>query len=255
MESSSRVFEKKISVIIPAHNEEHYIGNALTALAQQTFPRQDFEIIVVDNASTDRTSEVAKAGGADTILLESRKGTNQARQTGLENSVGEIVAFLDADCIPEQWWLERLHKKLNKNKNHCAAVAGSYMFSWQEGETFFICQLLYQWIVLPAVSSVVGHIFKRGGVLYGGNFATFREHFEKVEGIDTSFAFFGDDASIAKRLGQIAPVEFDPSLYVASSARRFNRDGVWKTNWEYTKNYFKVMFQPYDHPRKKSSTS
>ena len=86
-------------------------------------------------------------------------------------------------------------------------------------------------------------------------YATFHEHFEKVEGIDTSFVFFGDDASIAKRLGQIAPVEFDPSLYVASSARRFNRDGVWKTNWEYTKNYFKVMFQPYDHPRQKSKTS
>src|SRR3989338_7638921 len=47
----ARIFAKKISVIIPAHNEELYIGNALHALAKQTFPRKDFEIIVVDNAS------------------------------------------------------------------------------------------------------------------------------------------------------------------------------------------------------------
>ncbi len=240
---SSRVFAKKISVIIPAYNEELYLGNALRALRKQTFPRKDFEIIVVDNASTDRTSDIARENGADTIVFEQHKGTNRARQTGLEASEGEIVAFLDADCIPESWWLERLYKKLRKNKHHRAAVAGSYMFHWNEGETFFIAQLLYQWIVLPTVNSLVGHVFRRGGVLYGGNFATFREHFDRVKGIDTSYVFFGDDASIARRLGQIAPVEFDPSLYVASSARRFLRDGVWKTNWEYAKNYLKVMLR------------
>ena len=117
------------------------------------------------------------------------------------------------------------------------------MFSWEEGETFFIGQLLYQWTVMPALASVMGNIFRKGGVLYGGNFATFHKYLKQVEGIDTSFTFFGDDASIAKRLGQIGPIEFDPSLYVASSTRRFQREGMLKTNWEYTKNYFKVMFE------------
>jgi len=236
-------YPKKISVIIPAYNEEQYLANALCALEQQTFPRHDFEVIVVDNASTDRTYDIANLYGADVVLKELRKGTNRARQTGLEHSQGEIVAFLDADCVPEKWWLERIHRRLHKKHNRCAAIAGSYMFNWDAGETFFIGQLLYQWVVLPPFSSLMGYVFRRGGILYGGNFATFRKHFEAVQGIDTSFTFFGDDASIARRLGKLGPVEFDPTLYVASSTRRFTRDGIFKTNWEYTKNYFKVMME------------
>lgn len=240
-QEETRIYTKKISVIIPAYNEEQYLGAALQALEKQEYSREDFEIIVVDNASTDRTSDIAKEAGADLVIFEPQKGTNRARQSGLEKSNGEIVAFLDADCVPEPWWLGRIEKKLKKNT--CSAIAGSYMFSWEEGETFFIAQLLYQWTVMPALASVMGRIFRKGGVLYGGNFATLHKHLTQVRGIDTSFTFFGDDASIAKRLGKIGPVEFDPSLYVASSTRRFQREGILKTNWEYTKNYFRVMFE------------
>lgn len=235
--------QKKISVVIPAYNEEHYIGDALTALSHQTFSRDAFEIIVVDNASTDRTSEVAHAYGADKIILELRKGTNRARQTGLEQSTGEIVAFLDADCIAPKNWLSKIHSKLHARKDTCVAIAGAYIFNWEKDEsTLAIMEKMYQWIVMPAMSEVMGKIFKRGGVIIGGNFASFRENFLKTNGFDTSYTFFGDDASIARRLGELGYIKFDPSLTVVSSTRRFKREGLLRTNIEYAKNYFKVMF-------------
>ena len=80
---------KKISVIIPRLQRGGLPPKALEALARQTFPRESFEIIVVDNASTDATCEVARAHGADRVVTEHKRGTNQARQRGLEESRGK----------------------------------------------------------------------------------------------------------------------------------------------------------------------
>lgn len=240
MEKTSK-HAKKISVVIPAYNEEWYVRFALKSLRKQTIARKDFEIIVVDNASTDRTSGVAKAYGADIVISEPRQGTNFARRAGYCASNGEIVAFLDADCIAPPRWLERIIKKLHQKKETHSAIAGTYQFSADFPEPFDFIVTVYNWIVLTTMNEVMGKLLKRGGVVIGGNFASFREHFEQVEIIDTSFTFFGDDANIARNFGQIAPIYFDPGLAVVSSARRFMRDGIIKTNWEYTKNYFKVM--------------
>lgn len=234
---------KKISVIIPAYNEERYIKKTLSALKQQTIPQEYIEIIVVNNASTDRTAEIARESGADSIIDEPRKGTNLARQAGLSRATGDIIAFLDADCIPPSWWLEKIHEKLHENKESFVALAGSYKYTEDITEPLFIFEQLYSWVVLPTLNSLVGKIFKKGGVIIGGNFAAFRETFEKVNGIDTSFTFFGDDASIARTFGTLGPVHFDPTLYVHTSTRRFEREGLLKTNWEYAVNYFKVMMK------------
>lgn len=232
---------KKISVVIPAYNEEQHLPLALQALAEQTFPRKDFEIIVVDNASTDRTSICAKINGADLIVHETRKGTNFARQAGLTASRGRIVAFLDADCVPPSDWLQRIHHTLHSRKHPCVAIAGAYVFYSNMTNSFYIMQEVYRWIIMPALGSVMGKVFKRGGVVIGGNFAVLRKHLLKIGGFDTAYTFFGDDASIARRLGALGYVHYEPRLYVITSDRRFKREGLIKTNWEYAKNYFKVM--------------
>ena len=234
---------KKISVIIPAYNEEAFLPESLAALAAQTFPRDEFEIVVVDNNSTDRTSAVAAEHGADKVILELKQGTNQARQAGLHASEGRIVAFLDADCVPPTDWLERLHTILHENKGEIVAVAGSYKFDAKAGSPLFVFDGLYRWAILPAMGSVMGKVFKRGGVLIGGNFATFKKHLEKINGLDTSKVFFGDDAKIARDLGKIGYVKFEPRLYVHSSPRRFDREGLVMTNLRYTMHYFKVMME------------
>ena len=234
---------KKISVIIPAYNEERYIQKTLSALQVQTFDRNLIEIIVVNNASTDDTARLARESGADAVIDEPQQGTNRARQTGLEYARGDIVAFLDADCVPPPWWLEKIYEKLHENKESFVGLAGSYKYAEDSSEPLYIFEQLYSWLVLPTLNSVVGKVFKKGGVIIGGNFAAFRETFKKVNGIDTSFTFFGDDASIARTLGALGHVQFDPTLYVRTSTRRFEREGLIKTNWEYAVNYFKVMMK------------
>lgn len=241
---------KKISVIIPAYNEQEYLAACLDALAHQTFPRKDFEIIVVDNNSTDTTSEIARTHGADHVILETRKGTNQARQTGFEHASGRVIAFLDADCVPPDFWLERIYIQLHQKPSgiqgkfgKLVGVAGPYDFQVDRGSPLYALEKLYSWAVLPTMASVMGRVFKRGGAFMGGNFATFKKHLDKINGLDTSKVFFGDDAKIARDLGKLGYVKFDPKLYVYSSPRRFEREGLVMTNLRYTKHYFKVMME------------
>ena len=86
-----------ISVIIPAHNEEKYIGQAIESIKGQDFSLP-YEIIVVDNASEDKTSEIAERLSVK-VVRESKLGLTWARERGYKESQGEILAYLDADSI------------------------------------------------------------------------------------------------------------------------------------------------------------
>ena len=90
----------KYSIIIPTLNEEAYIEKTIYALKHLNYPKEDFEIIVVDNGSQDRTVERANCAGANLVLYEEKRGTNMARNKGIENSSGEILVFVDADTEP-----------------------------------------------------------------------------------------------------------------------------------------------------------
>ena len=169
-----------VSIVIPAWNEEEYIAHTLEALRNQTFPRKHTEIIVVDNASTDRTAELARIYGADKVVSESRKGTNFARQRGIDESAGDIVAFLDADCVPPSEWVEKMYVKLSSRQNRCAAIAGSYIFCVNPIDSLFLGQEIYRWLVMPTMATLFGRMLGKGGVLIGGNFASFRENFQKL---------------------------------------------------------------------------
>ncbi|MFO0703569.1 MAG: glycosyltransferase [Patescibacteria group bacterium] len=99
--------EIKVSVVIPAYNEESYIGKTLESLQKQTVKPD--EIIVVDNASTDKTSDIAKSYGAR-VICEPRSGTSFARKTGFDAASFEVIARTDADTIPDKKWIENIKK-------------------------------------------------------------------------------------------------------------------------------------------------
>jgi len=96
---------KKVSVVIPAYNEESYIGACLNSLANQTLDRRDYEIVVVDGGSEDETVDIAREY-ADNVIIQHSKGVGGARNDGVEVSSGEIVAMTDADIILPCNWLE-----------------------------------------------------------------------------------------------------------------------------------------------------
>jgi len=95
-----------VSVIIPALNEETNIARCLNSLNNQDCCNIDLEIIVVDNASTDKTAEIAQRLGAK-VLFKKNGTIASLRNHGAESSAGEYLAFLDADCIPPGDWLSR----------------------------------------------------------------------------------------------------------------------------------------------------
>ena len=227
----------KFSVVIPALNEEQYIGEAVEALCRQDIPRDQYEIIVVDNGSQDATGQVALVFGADKVVVERTKGTNIARQRGIDESRGEIIAFLDADCVAPTDWLSQIgHLFSNKD---IAAVSGPCVFGTAEDKFYTIFP------ALEKVIDVAEIVFdKKAGLLLGGNFAIKRDTLDKI-GKLPPVEFFGDDASLAMVISRKAgKVLFDKRLIVKSSPRRFKEKGtinvVSKYAWHYIKSYFET---------------
>ncbi len=98
--------EPIVSVVIPAYNAAATIGEALKALRAQAGAPQ-FELIVVDNGSTDATGAVSRSLGA-AVLVETTRGPSAARNRGLRAARGSIVAHLDADTVPSRRWLREM---------------------------------------------------------------------------------------------------------------------------------------------------
>jgi glycosyltransferase involved in cell wall biosynthesis len=96
------------SVVVPAYQAADVIGNCVRALHIQTIPRERYEIIVVDDASTDGTEAAAREAGADQVLSCPHGGPATARNAGIEAARGKIVLFTDADCEPSSEWIERM---------------------------------------------------------------------------------------------------------------------------------------------------
>ncbi len=115
----TRIIEKRlakleavtmISVVIPAYNEEHYLGACLAALNEQN-TTTDFEIIVVNNASTDHTRQVALEHTTKNnlrIIDEPQKGRGAARSTGFAAAQGSIILSTDADAIVPSNWVDKM---------------------------------------------------------------------------------------------------------------------------------------------------
>ena len=108
--------EPKISVIIPTHNSEKTIENCVQSVVTQNFPRNEYEIIIVDDGSKDNTVNLAKKAGADSVIVTEACFQGAARNLGAKKARGNFLAFIDSDCTAREGWLESLSKELEKNK-------------------------------------------------------------------------------------------------------------------------------------------
>jgi glycosyltransferase involved in cell wall biosynthesis len=101
------VSEPEVSVVVPAHNAAALVPRLLAALDRTTFGGA-WEVIVVDDASTDATADLAAELGARVVRLESQSGPARARNAGIAAARGALIAFTDADCEPSPEWLSAL---------------------------------------------------------------------------------------------------------------------------------------------------
>jgi glycosyltransferase involved in cell wall biosynthesis len=229
--------ENKISLVIPAYNEEKYIGACLEH-ALKNGGKNLFEIIVIDNASTDQTKLVAEKYPGVKVIRENTKGLTYARQRGLLEARGDILAYIDADTRMPEGWAKIVLEEFGKNLD-LACLSGPYKYYdlplWEQ----FLVKI-YWYILAYPLYLIFGYM------AIGGNFAIRKTVLEKMNGFDTSIQFYGEDTNIARRAHKFGKVKFKTSFFMNTSGRRLDGQGLFKTAIIYSVNFFSeaVMRRP-----------
>jgi len=201
----------RFSVVIPAYNEAEFLGSCLDSLLAQDF-RDSYEIIVVDNNSTDATADVARSYGV-IVVHEPKPGVCSARQCGTAAARGEIIVSTDADTSFASDWLSRIDRAFRDDPAR-VAVAGPCRFAdppwWGRVYT----------AVLFTVVSLVARL--TGRILYvtATNIAFRRSAWP---GYDTEATQGGDELDLLRRLRSRGPVAFVLSNPTFTSSRRLHR--------------------------------
>jgi glycosyltransferase involved in cell wall biosynthesis len=202
-----------ISIVIPAYNEEANILRCLDAFTKQTV-KEEFEVIIVDNNSTDKTSKIASGYKNKLnlkIFLENKKGRGAARARGFKEARGSIIFSTDADTIVPVEWIERFEKRLNKN---IGAVTGSCRISDCAPITNFIFNI-FQPLSMRVYRTFFGHYW-----LSGFSFAVKKDIYEKSGGFN-DLLNAQEDIDLSFKVSKLTNIEFISDLPVEFSGRRF----------------------------------
>ncbi|GAB5601738.1 glycosyltransferase family A protein [Thermus sp. FJN-A] len=209
----------RISVVIPAHNEEATLPACLEALRAQTLP--PLEVLVVDNASTDRTREVAEAFGVRVVYCGQR-GVAHARQAGLLAARGEWVAMTDADSLPTPAWLQALARRAEG----AVAVYGPLRFFGVSPIEAAFSEWGYR-----AFLNLMALLGRPN--LAGANMMVRKEAALKVGGFPPVEA--REDVLLGWKLKALGPVRYAPEALVLTSARRL-KGGWMRFLWRQARN-------------------
>jgi len=225
-----------ITVVVPTYNEEKNIERCLNSLTKQSISRENYEIIVVDGNSKDRTAEIA-AKYADKVIQQTSSGVGGARNDGAMAAKGEIIATTDADCLPDEDWLQTILNDFNDEQ--IVAVTG-YLDPLIPKDMHRIEAGAYRYVFkvangLRKAGSKIGYFH-----LCGANTAFRRDAFIQVKGYrDLAYS---DDVEIAKRLREHGKMTMDNHIQVDYSIRRIQKLGLAKYTWMIMKNDFNVIF-------------
>jgi cellulose synthase/poly-beta-1,6-N-acetylglucosamine synthase-like glycosyltransferase len=231
----------QLSFVIPAYNEEALIGACLeSVLTEIRRSGVDAEVVVVNNASADRTGEIARGYAGVKVVDEPKKGLVNARHAGFENSTGPLVANIDSDTIVPEGWLTTVVKSFAADPK-LVCLSGPYIYYDMSAWNRFLIRLFY--ILTWLIYALNHYVLRVGSVVQGGNFVFRRDAWLKAGGFDTSIAFFGEDTDVAVRLSKVGKVKWTWGLPMKTSGRRLEKEGVFRTAGTYTLNFFWVTFR------------
>lgn len=230
----------KVSFIIPAYNEESYIGECLESVfAEIKRSGVHAEVILVNNGSADRTKEVAKNFPSVIVVDEYRKGTGFARQAGFIRSSGELIANIDADTILPEGWLTTAVEFLDENPK-VVALSGPALYYDLPVTKKILVRLYYGGTYTVYILN--RFILRLGSVILGGNVAVRRSALLAIGGYNTKIQFYGDDTDLARKLTKIGGVKFTFDFPIYTSARRLISQGFTYSAAKYSLNYFSTTF-------------
>jgi glycosyltransferase involved in cell wall biosynthesis len=224
----------KLSLVIPALNEENFLPRLLSSLTTQT--RTDFEVIVVDGSSRDETVERARSFQSQLpslqVIVSEKASLPLQRNIGARASHGDWLVFIDADSILLPYFIERLECFIAE-KQPMLFTSWFRPDSEESGDALF---------TLVANTFVEGSIYFHRPIAPGPLTAVRREVFDQVNGFDESLTF-GEDYDFTRRVGEygIKLQILRETLYVYS-LRRVRRDGKFRFMRLYAKASIKVLF-------------
>jgi glycosyltransferase involved in cell wall biosynthesis len=203
--------QMRFSIIVPAYNEAAYLGRALDSLLHQDYTGR-YEVIVVDNNSTDGTAAIASQYGVP-VVKEPQQGICAARQRGVDCAKGEIIISTDADTTQPPDWLRTIDARFTESDS-VVAVAGPCRYqdpSWW-AKAFPI--LLFG--LVAKVYALTGFVF----YVSATNIAFRRTAFP---GYDLRLTQGGDELDLVRRLRRRGHVGWERQNVVTTSARRLQR--------------------------------
>lgn len=220
----------KISVVIPAYNEEKHIGSCLESLMNQT--RIPDEIIVVDNNSTDRTAKIVKKYKSVKYMIEKKQGIIPTRNTGFDAACGDIIARCDADTIIPRNFVEDLVKDFKKDPK----IVGVSM-----PVTFYdmpvvrrLRYLYYPYMFIPKL--IMGHYS-----LVGPGFAVRKSAWKKIrDELCTDPMQVHEDVDVSMHIKKHGSIYHDRNILVKASGRRA-MNNPQSFFIEYTLRFLKMM--------------
>ena len=217
--------KKEISVVLCTYNHADYLNKSLTSLISQSLPEEQFEIIVVDNASRDHTKEIIRNfSGTRNLrcLYEPKLGLSIARNRGWQNAQGDYVAFLDSDAIASRDWLGRIKKRFESSQPKPAAVGGRIMPIWEGSRPDWLSQDLepylgiIDWSKTPFIIDDENPYY-----LAGSNIAYRRDVLQRMNGFSDCLGRRGqnllsnEEILLQKEITHLNLFYFyDPDIYV-----------------------------------------
>lgn len=222
----------KISIIIPTFNEEKHIKECLESLLKQDY--SEFEIIVVDDGSTDKTREILQnfSQKQQIILLkQNHLGPGHARNLGASCAGGEILVFVDADMSFTESFLHELVKPIIEGKTRGTFSKEEYVANWNKKLARFwqYNRGIFEPRMIPDDYPTHAPIFR----------AILKSEFQKVHGFDAEIGYT-DDWTLSRKLGYESDVVTNAKYY------HYNPDTLsevfWQAKWIGKNEYISGSF-------------
>ena len=216
------------SIIVPTYNAEGTIETCLSAFKNQSIPKEDYEVIVVDDGSTDGTADIVKRYPVKYIRQEN-KGPAAARNNGANHAVGDIILFSDSDCVPDANWVNEMVKPFEDAK--VTAVKGAYRNKQKSIVARFAQIEFEERFEMLKKSESIDMVDT-----YSAGFR--KDIFLKMGGFDTSFPVANnEDTELSYRMSRLGlKMVFNPDAIVyhlnhPDSVKRYARLKFWRGYW------------------------
>ena len=200
-----------ISVVIPVKDDADLLARCLRAIAGQT--RRPDEIVVVDNGSSDDSARVARDAGARVVFIEGG-GIPAASAAGYDAAACDVIARLDADCVPGRDWLERIERALVRHPDTVAVTGGAHFIDGPRALRAPLA-LFYLGAYFGTVFLALGHM-----PLFGSNFALRRDAWLSVsDTVHRGDEVVHDDMDLSMHIGPRRRIRYVRGLGMGISMR------------------------------------